>query len=448
MKKKAIVVFAVFASIIAVAGLMSYRFVEGKVRKGKPIVLNDNSSWCWFQDERAVLDGNNLLFTGVTREGKNTVTQYNLKTGKSVTREINVHPFKPDDHNAGALLIRPDKRYLTVYAQHGGEPRMRYRISSRPGDITEWGPEMSAETGAKTTYSNVFRLSENDTVYNFHRGIGNDPNYMVSADDGETWHYGGRLFSFHGRPYVRYTSDTRKRIHFITTEEHPRHYNNSIYHGYIEDGEMFASDGARVGAVSKNEKTEISPQDFTCVFDSDRETRKDVAWTQDIELDENGYPYIVFSVTKDPIKLGETKNTQEGGFDHRYHYARWDGQQWHEYEIAYAGPRLYAGENEYTGLITLHPEDPDVVYISTNVDPTSGKPLRTDGRGHREIFRGATSDKGASWRWTAITKNSDQDNIRPIVVASQDYEVVLWLTGRFTTFKDYDLKVLGLITKK
>lgn len=413
----------------------------------KPVVLNKNSGWCWFQDERAILDGNSLIFAGVTKEGRNTVTSYDLKTGKGLTTLINEEPFKPDDHNVGVLLLRRDQRYLTVYAQHGIEPRMRYRISERPHDITEWGPERAVETGGKTTYSNVFRL-ESDTIYNFHRGIGSDPNYMVSGDEGETWHYGGRLFAFRGRPYVRYTSDGKKRIHFITTEEHPRHYNNSIYHGYVEDGKVFSSNGEPAGSISRNENTGLSPQDFTCVFNSDSSTRADVAWTHDIELDDQGHPYIAFSVTKDPIKLGETKNTQEGGLDHRYHYARFDGNAWHEYEIAYAGSRLYAGENEYTGLVALHPDDPDVVYISSDVDPETGKALKTGTDRHYEIFKGTTKDKGANWEWTPVTKNSTTDNIRPIVVANEDYEVILWLQGRYTTYKDFDLKALGLITRK
>lgn len=449
IKKSHLIRLLLVIAVAVVVGFVSFGLTttEGN-RARKPIVLNGNSSWCWFQDARVILDGDRLVFAGVTKEGRNTVTSFNLKTAEGLTTMINEEPFKPDDHNVGALLLRPDKRYLTVYAQHGIEPRMRYRISQRPHDITQWGPERIAETGGKTTYSNLFRLESNDTVYNFHRGIGSDPNYMVSGDDGETWHYGGRLFAFKGRPYVRYASDGKRRVHFITTEDHPRHYNNSIYHGYIEDGNMFSSNGEPVGRLSRNESTRFTPRDFTCVFDSDSTTRADVAWTHDIKLDDHGYPYIGFSVTKDPIKLGETVNTQEGGFDHRYHYARFDGKVWREHEIAYAGSRLYAGENEYTGLMALHPGDPNVVYISTDVDPVTGKALKTGAGRHYEIFKGTTKDGGANWAWTAVTKNSTEDNIRPIVVASNDYEVILWLRGRYTTYKDYDLKVLGLIERK
>lgn len=419
---------------------------KGALEGDTIVLLNDNGGWCWFQDDRAIIDGDQLLFTGVTKEGANTVSGYYLKTGEMRTVIMNDTTFEPDDHNVGVLLVRPDGRYLRVYAGHGVEQKMRYRISTRPGDMTEWEPEKSADTGGKTTYSNVYRLSSTGNTYNYHRGIDQNPNYMVSEDDGDTWRYGGQLFAFKGRPYLRYASNHVDRIHFITTEEHPRHYNNSIYHGYIEGGYVYRSDGKRIGPLSRDENTPLKPQSFTRVFNGDSTTRTNVAWTSDIELNKDGYPYIAFSVTKDPITLGETKETEEGGFDHRYHYGRWDGQRWHQYEIAYAGSRLYAGENEYTGLIALHPKDPDVVYISTDVNPATGKPLKPGGNRHYEIYRGITADQGATWQWKAITENSREDNIRPIVVADENREVVLWLKGRYNTYRDYDLRVYGLIS--
>ena len=64
-----------------------------------------------------------------------------------------------------------------------------------------------------------------------------------------------------------------------------------------------------------------------------------------------------------------------------------------------------------------------------------------------EIFRGTTRDRGATWKWKAITKKSDLDNIRPIVLDYQGKEVVIWLKGRYTTYRDYDLKVMGLVPR-
>lgn len=417
----------------------------------EPIVLNDDASWCWFQDNRAIIDGDQLLFSVVTSSGAIVASSYNLETKTKQLSVLNEATFKPDDHNVGVLLKRPDGKYLSVYAGHGNDTKMRYRITKRPEDISEWADERVAETGGRTTYSNVYTLSESGKTYNFHRGIGSNPNYMISDDYGSTWRYGGQVFAFRGRPYVRYASNNKDQVHFITTEEHPRHYNNSIYYGYMQDGKLYKSEGEHgklVGLLSENKDTDIKPQDFTCIYESDSTTRENVAWTSDIKLDASGHPYVAFTVTKDPIALGETKKRMDGGFDHRYHYARWDGNKWNEYEIAYGGSRLYLGENEYSGLITLHPENPNVVYISTNVNPKTGEPLTKDSVRVHEIFKGVTKNGGKTWKWTPVTKNSKAGNIRPIVVSNEKYEVVMWLNGRYTSYQDYDLKAMGLVTRK
>ena len=72
----------------------------------------------------------------------------------------------------------------------------------------------------------------------------------------------------------------------------------------------------------------------------------------DLELDEEKRPVVMFSVQKDGRGLGR----KEGGFDHRFHYARWDGTAWQQHEIAYAGQRLYPGEDDYTGLAAIDPQ--------------------------------------------------------------------------------------------
>ncbi len=411
---------------------------------GQPILLNENSSWCWFQDERAILDGGRLLFSGVDNAGAITVTAYDFETKEAQTSAMNSDRFKADDHNAGALLVRPDGRYLCVYAGHNHERKIRYRISAEPGNPYEWEPEQILDVHARVTYSNVYRLADSGITYNFFRARVNGypylPHYMISKDDGSTWEDGGMLFSRDdGIPYVRYTSNNIDQIHFTTTESHPRFHNNNIYHAYIKDGALHTSDGTRIGPLSTEAASEITPADFTLIYEVQGE---EAAWTSDIALDKRGRPYMAFSVSKHPIRQ---ENDPEAGMDLRYHYARWDGETWKQQEIAYAGSRLYPAEQDYSGLITLHPGDPDIVYISADVDPVTNEPLLTDGERRYEIFRGNRNPETDTWKWTPITRNSQKDNIRPIIVSEGDRTVVMWLYGRYTTYRDYDLQVWALI---
>ncbi len=138
------------------------------------------------------------------------------------------------------------------------------------------------------------------------------------------------------------------------------------------------------------------------------------------------------------------------GQDHRYRYAAWTEDGWSDCEIAYAGTRLYPGEDDYTGLACLDPDDTSTVFISTNSDPLTGEPLVSvaDGQRHHEIFQGVTPDGGRTWQWTPVTSNSTSDNLRPIVPKWNHHSrAVLWLRGKMRTYTDYDLKPVALIDR-
>lgn len=414
------------------------------------LMLKTNGGWCWFQDPRALVDGDQLIFGSVagsivadSKAGDIDVTSVDLESGASTSFTL-APEFQRDDHDVPALLKLPDGRYLAAYQRHGNDSLTRWRITRRPGDVTDWHDEQTADAGAGVTYANLFQLpSEGGRIYNFHRGIAFNPNYMISDDGGRSFGYGGRLMSWQhpqqtrggGRPYVRYVSNDADTIHFIATEDHPLHYDNSIYHGFYRKGLLHRSDGTEVAPISADRESAVMPTDFTRVFAGGPGR---IAWTSDIQLDERGHPHITFSVERD---------SRERGDDLRYWHGRWDGAKWHTREIAHAGTRLYAREVDYTGLATLDPDDLSTVVISTNAHPETGRPLnsRADGKRHWEIYRGETLDGGRTWRWTAITENSTCDNIRPIIPRSPRWRVVLWLRGTYRSYTDYDLDVVGTI---
>ena len=433
--------------------------------------LAPNGGWCWYQDERAIVHEGVLIFgtvAGTTARGVDAgdviVTSYDLETGETAHYQLH-DKFQSDDHDVPALLPLSDGRILAAYSKHGNDFLSRYRITERPGDISAWEDERHFDWGARTTYSNLHRLhavgGATGWIFNFSRTVGNNPNWSYSDDEGVTWHYGGRLLQwtredfvndpkFTGmdgtRPYVKYASNVRDEIHFITTEDHPRAYDNGLWHGIVKviDGglQITQSDGSPIGPLSTEQTTSIKPTDLTPVFTGSADS---VAWTVDLELDEHGYPYAAFSIQHGN---GDVRTDRlAGGDDMRYGYARWDGALWHVNEIAYAGTALYPAENDYTGLIALDPNDPNVLFISTDADPETGDPLisSADGERHYEIFRGKTKNGGATWAWTALTENSAADNLRPIVPSWEDGTILLWLRGTLRTYTDYDTEIVGMV---
>ena len=417
--------------------------------------FGDDGGWCWFQDERALVHNGRLIVGTVaagihdpTRKGNIEVVTYDLSNA-SRHRTVLHNRLQCDDHNSPSLLALGRGRVLAMYSKHGNDNRIYYRRSEQHAGALRWGHEhlFVPSRRSRVTYSNLFALPANDEaprqLFNFYRGYDDSfkPSWMTSEDDGLTWS-ARRLWidnpsEQRHRPYVKYASNARDTIHFVFTEGHPRDFNNSIFHAFYRNGAFHDSGGAKIKEITDGP---ITPHQATQVFAGDE---NNVAWTADLHLDSVGQPVVVYSVQKNAAGLGRAN--PRGGQDHRYRYARWDGARWHDHEIAYAGTRLYAGEDDYTGGICLNPDNPEEVFLSSDVDIVSG---RANASGRYEIHKGVTKDFGRSWSWTAITENSDLDNIRPLVPSwNQRETAVLWLRGKYVSYTDFDLDVVGLLPR-
>jgi hypothetical protein len=435
---------------------------------GQPIVLNDDGGWCWFQDERAVIVGDWLVLGTVAagrrdprRRGAVEATTVSLETRTIERTTLSATAVEEDgcydDHDAPAFVVRSDGRLLAAWAGHHVDNRILTRLTVRPGDPTAWGDERAfvPSPSSRISYTNLHRLrAEGDRIYDFFRGLDDrfKPSVAWSDDGGETWSTGGVVIdvpaAVRHRPYVKYTSDGRDTVHIAYTEGHPRDFDNGLYHVYYRAGALHRTDGTLVRTLAEGLR---DPVEGTRIFRGDP---ANVAWVADLETDAGGRPLVAYSVQKDSAGLPRGA----GGADHRYRLARWTGEAWQDSEIAFAGSRLYAGEDDYTGGMALVPADPDTVFISTDADPTSGRPLvsRADGRRHWEIFRGSFEPAGprgrtvagskGHWRWHPVTRDSRADNLRPVVPRADGHApILLWLRGTYRSYTDYDLEVVGLL---
>ncbi|UUL75364.1 BNR repeat-containing protein [Pseudarthrobacter sp. Fe7] len=426
----------------------------------RPITINSNGAWCWFQDERALVDPvNNTLLVGsvaapegqggVSRGGNIEVAVLDLDAGHSTVHVLHQR-LEPDDHDAPALMIRPDGRYLAMYARHKTDNYSRWRISARPHDASEWGPEECFDWtelagGRGATYSNLHRLDDESRVYNFVRAINDDPSLMVSGDEGGTWRYGGKLFT---RPkvgyvngYTRYFGNGIDRIDLITTDHHPRDFNNSIYHGFIRDDALHDAEG-RVVSKPLIGSPGIDQKALTTIFQAGTELDGDVlthGWTVDLRGQEKHLAAIISCRANDINGALGREQTLDVD-DHRLLYARYDGTHWSLRPLAVAGPALLPHEQDYTGLGAVDPNDLDHVYVSTPVSPRTGEATE-----HYEIYRGRTRDEGATWEWEAITANSDVDNLRPMVPPGDaSVRAVCWFRGTMRSSQAYEAEVVVL----
>jgi len=400
-------------------------------------VLVDSGAWSWFEDERALVDfaGGRLYVSAVASSptpGEVTLTEIDLANG--ARRTVGLGDAELDDHNSAAIWESPGREVLTAWTRHAKDVVIRTHRRRTDGSWLRL-PTVSDESAV--TYSNLYSVLREDgaaLLYDFYRGTGFDPEVMASSDAGRTWSRLGRLLadpvdSPAQRPYVRYAS-RGDRIDFISTEGHPNAAQTSIYHGYILDGIVHRSDGTALGRAG----TAIPVTSLTRLWTS---SPTEEGWTVDLTYDRStGSPIAAFSTTR----------TVD---DHRYYVGRWNGSGWQVQQVARAGRALYPAEADYTGLIALDPRDPNHVVISTDAHPVTGAALvsATDGRRHRELFDGTRRGDG-SYAWTPLTANSTVDNIRPVIATNASGAWALaWLRGRYTTYQNYDLEVVGVVRR-
>ncbi len=426
---------------VAISGCSSVREI-GLTKSGQSIrpegtkTFITNGGWCWFQDERAIMQGNKLVVGAIAGKGAGDVkvATYDMNESKHLGTAILRANFERDDHNAPVFCALPNGQVLTVYEEHflRRDPHHYFRISA-PNDTSKWEPEYKHKHDkTHVTYANLYYVPKEKRIYNFFRhGRIYSPFFFYSDDLGKTWSKNIQLIDDgnrkrRNRPYARYCFDGVDTFHITFTDGHPRVCSNNVYYVKFKDGKFYKANGEFIKDLHKDGP--MTPQEAEMIYKGG--CRDNRGWTSSIRLDEKGYPVI-----------GNTNYISND--DHRYFYVRWDGTKWHKNEIAFGGSCFWKHENDYTGLITIDPTDTNTVYISTNVDPVTGKKV---GTGKHEIYQGYTKDFGVNWSWKAITANSSKDNIRPVVVPSNGkHYALLWLRGSFPSFIEYDLDVVGVV---
>ena len=432
-------------------------------------VLTDDGGWCWFESPRAIQHNHWLLVGSVSsghaqpsRHGSVELIVHNTTTRS--TTAVTIHPnFELDDHDCPALYYRSsDRCYLATWAKHGTENTRYYRLSL-PDDPLQWQPILTYIPSPSTqiTYSNLFYLPAERLLYDFYRGLHASfkPSYSTSVDEGSTWQTGNVVIDvplqFKHRPYVRYVSNGVDTVHLIYSEAHPRDYDNSLYHIYYRAGQLHRSDGTVIAPLTTGL---ASPDLGSVIYRGDAQY---VAWPADcLIVDER--LVVAYSVQYNSAGLP----IGQGGEDIRYRYATLDLQtgRWDDQHLAHAGGRLYSNEDDYSGLVAIEPNQPGVVFISTNSHPVTGDELvsAADGKRHWELWAGRqqsaatnSSGSGGGWSWQQLTKDSVRDNLRPIRPTVMgggaaaggggeggDGDVLIWLRGEYRTWIDYTQEIV------
>ncbi len=375
-----------------------------------------HGSWCWFADPRAirVIGQYDQTFVGwIDWHGAITIGAYDARFG-IIRAHVVGYQFR-DDHSSPSILVEPDKRLTVFWSGHNG-PRMNYRTTLRPEDITSWGPKRNVRSrlpgGRGFTYPNPELLpAEHNRLYLFWRGSNWGQDYATRSIDGR-WSPAHKLIDNPGeRPYVKVDSNGYDRIALAFTDGHPREMTTSIYYMSYRHGWLWTPAGRRIARIGHGP---VLPRQASLVYNGPAAHAS--GWVWDVALDHHGRPVIVYA-------------TFPSSGDHEYWYARFDGHRWVNHFLTFGGPTISPGtiEREYSGGLSLDHSDPSTLYMSRKVG------------GWFEIERWTTSNGGASWHHTTVVRTPGVNNVRPVVPRGPDGGSIklLWLHGDYRSYTTY-----------
>lgn len=413
---------------------------RGQTTTGQTDVFTSDGAWCWFSDPRAIYyEGTHQrTYAGwITSDGDVTVGFYDHQTDDIKTYVLHT-ALEVDDHDNPSLLITPEGKLMVFYSKHSKAYPIQLAVAEAPERIDTWEPTRSlyindtvAYSGKRDsyTYTNSYMLTgEKNQIHLFWRGMDFKPNYSYSKDGGSTWET-GKIFIQpeniyrNRRPYLKVSSNGKNRLHFAFTDGHPRNEpTNSIYYACYEDGNLVKANGEKICKMSE---IPLGPEEADMVYDATITEEK--SWIWDVAEGQDGLPVIVY--VRYPIDS-----------QHVYYYARWDGNTWNNYRLVDSGtwfPQTPENEEEreknYSGGIVLDHEDPNIVYLSREVN------------GVFEIEKWMTADGGKTWRSTPVTSNSEYDQVRPFAIRNMPQgqgPQLLWLSNkRYIHYTDYDSSI-------
>ena len=410
--------------------------------------FNDDGGWCWYQDERAVVDTKNSKFVigsvafngGANGDIVAVVSDFKGTDKKKFTLATNL---SPDDHNAPAFNVRPDGKISAMWAGHREDCNSYYSVfdgSAWAGTKSyNWAPKGCPWDGdsQKITYSNLWYLD--GKLYSAVRSVNTSPNLLASPDDGGSFDYYGRITATPTMGYVagyyRYWGNNTDRLDFVATEAHPRDADTSLWHGYVKDGKVYDSKGTVVDDnVGDGSAQNIDK--FTKVFASQTTiggVKLEHLWNHDIARYADGTIAV--------LGQGRVSGTGSDDPDKRMIYSRFDGTAWKSTYLVKAGKKLYPDEQDYTGLSALHPDNPHIIFVSSTFDPRTDMAVPS---GKHEIFMGVTCDDGATFNWTPLTEGSTVDNLRPHVPKwDSTHTLLLWMKGTYNTAQKMTMTIVG-----
>ena len=324
-------------------------------------MIVEDMAWCWWTRPRAVRLGDILYLGALNALGEIVVAEVDVPTG--ATRRSLLARFEDDDHNNPAIVVEPGRPLVAFYSRHDADDALRYRISVRPTDISEWREERVLTFGGVTTYAEVH--VRGDDLYLFTRVDETRWGYRRSRDFAETWEAAKDFLAFDTdqQVYMATALLADKRTLRVAVSGHPKEYEKKPLHDVfaavvdLETGAVtHPGDGKVIAHLYDGTGLPLDYRDLERVHDTPSERTVNLLDVSD------GPDFEVGFVSK----IKDDRSTR----DARYHVTTLRDGVWRTEDIVGAGAKFgYIDAGFYVGGMAFPERSPGgCVYLTREAD--------------------------------------------------------------------------------
>jgi hypothetical protein len=374
--------------------------------------LAGDLGWCWWTQPRATRCGDTLYLGGISSTGDVFVAACNVVDGTS-TRHV-LARVEPDDHNNPAVVAVPGRPLLAFYSRHDADDAVRWRVGTRPLDLTEWGPERVLQFGGITTYAQAHAVG--DEVHLFTRVGDTSWGYAWSPDWAETWSPPAPFIAIDTdqetyMPTALLADGCTLRVaiagHPKDYEQRPWHRIGAVLVDLITGSVTRPSDPHEIANVRTGAGLPVRGEELESVFVAD-----------------DGRTLNLFDVgAGSEFEIGFASKLQgdDATIDARYHVASHGDGEWNVEELVPAGDVFgYIHAGFYVGGVAFSLSRPGCAYVSRE----------SDGIWHLERWQRGS---GGAWRSEPVVEPTSTRIVRPWPVRNggDDLDVVALRLERY-----------------
>lgn len=381
-----------------------------------------NGMYSWWVYPLSVYENYSTFFGTISDTGIVHLNVFDHVTRKFDRTEV--YQSEIDDHNAPSVNILKDGRIAVIYARHGQEKQVRFRITEKPYDIHALGAEKTIATNTVISYVQSY-VDDNNRIHIFTRREASGWFYLRTDDEGQSWAINRRLtWIGEGRTELFYMKikptrldDGTEVIRMIFTI-HPEQAvdEQDIYYAAlnVKTGNVFIPSTSIGNAYEPGFGSIVELSSLQKVYTpaSGKRTR-----IYDVSTGELSVVFLEFTTKADAV----------------YKLSKWNGSGFDTYTLTEPGVPIGSSVSYFGGAMFSDYADNEVLLAKEN-------------QGTWTIERWNLNNAN-EWETDVISQSNGEKIFRPITPLGNSGNI-MYVKGEYAegSYTDYDTNVIVLHT--